>query len=62
MKKSYGLQVAKLAGIHRDIIWEAEWMLKKLESLHHSSSTSPQLSIASIPNHFQSDMRFLKIK
>ncbi|USN59171.1 MAG: hypothetical protein H6767_03665 [Candidatus Peribacteria bacterium] len=42
MKKSYGLEVAKLAGISKTVITEARKMLKTLE-LEHNKGT--QLSI-----------------
>lgn len=42
MKKSYGLEVAKLAGISKTVIIEARKMLKTLE-LEHNKGT--QLSI-----------------
>lgn len=38
MKKSYGLEVAKIAGVHREVIQEARHMLHILESNHTQNS------------------------
>ncbi|MFA5917559.1 MAG: DNA mismatch repair protein MutS [Candidatus Gracilibacteria bacterium] len=45
MKKSYGLEVASLAGINKNIINEARIMLRKLELSHNSSSKQLSLGI-----------------
>ncbi|NDK08497.1 DNA mismatch repair protein MutS [Candidatus Gracilibacteria bacterium] len=45
MKKSYGLEVASLAGINKNIINEAKIMLRKLELSHNGSSKQLSLGI-----------------
>jgi len=62
IKKSYGLAVAKLAGIHWDILDEAGQMLQKLESLHHTSAQVPQLSLWDITDEIWSNDHMDQVK
>ena len=44
MKKSYGIEVARIAGIGQEVISEAKKMLRKLE-IEHKKSSHIQLQI-----------------
>ena len=44
MKKSYGIEVARIAGIGQEVISEAKRMLRKLE-IEHKKSSHIQLQI-----------------